>query len=264
MKVYILVDSEGEACVTREPSRGTVYGTFQADYNRRRATAEASAAIEGARQAGATEILLHDAGFIRGATPPGLTLYYDDLPRGIKIALGGVPIDSAVDSTFDAAFLIGHHAMAGVQDGVMAHTFSSVTIKDYWLNGKRIGEIALEALKIGTFGVPAVMVSADQAGCREAAEWLSPVELAPTKQGISTHAAISLHPADACDLICTKAAAGLKRLADFRPFTIPGPYELRVDCHTEEQARNRAAQKPSRQFVPPSSYIIRTDNPLDL
>ena len=61
--------------------------------------------------------------------------------------------------------------MAGVGDGVMAHTFSSAEIENMWLNGKRIGEIAIEALQIGIFGVPVVMVSADEAGCREAREW---------------------------------------------------------------------------------------------
>ena len=62
--------------------------------------------------------------------------------------------------------------MAGVEDGVMAHTFSSLAIENMWLNGARIGEIGMEALIFGAFDVPVVMVSGDEAGCQEAREWL--------------------------------------------------------------------------------------------
>ena len=262
MEVYIGVDSEGSACVVRERDPKTVYGTYQADYIRRRATQEAAAAVEGAREAGATDVLVHDIGFIRGATPVGLVLHYDDLPRGIRIALGGAPIKRVIDDSFDVAILLGHHARAGVEDGVMAHTFSSVAVENMWLNGRQIGEIAIEALQIGAFGVPVVMVSADEAGCREAIEWLGDVETAPTKKGLATHWAVSLHPQDACDLIRAKARAALERLHDFAPFTLDPPFELQVDCYTDEQARQRA-QKHGGAMIGPRSFLIRTDTPLD-
>jgi len=262
MKVYIGVDSEGSACVVRERDSRTVYGTWQAEYIRKRATEEAAAAAEGAREAGATDIVVHDIGFIRGASPVGLVLHYDDLPRGIRIGLGGAPIKEVIDSSFDAAMLIGHHAMAGVEEGVMAHTFSSVSIENMWLNGRRIGEIGVESLQIGAFDVPVAMVSADEAGCKEAQEWLGDVEVAATKRGLSTHHAISLHPADACDLIRGKARAALGRLGDFEPFRLPPPFELRTDCYTGEQARSRAAKKGG-VLVGPKSFVVRTDTPLD-
>ena len=86
MKLYIAVDTEGEACITRESSDTAAYGTFQAEYLRTVATREAAAAVEGAREAGADDIVVHDSGFIRGVTPIGMVLRYDDLPRGIRIA----------------------------------------------------------------------------------------------------------------------------------------------------------------------------------
>ncbi len=263
MKVYIAVDSEGSACIVREKHPEMVYGPWQAEYIRKRATEEAAAAVEGAREAGATDILVHDVGFIRGYSPVGLVLYYDRLPRGVEIALGGAPIKDVVDESFDAAMLLGHHAMAGTSDGVLAHSFSSAAIEKMMLNGRPVGEIALEALQIGHFGVPLAMVSADEAGCREALHWLGDVEVAPTKRGLSTHQAISLHPDDACDLIRSRAQAALERLKDFRPFALPPPYQLRTDCFTEDQARARAERKGA-EFIPPRSYVIRTDNCLDL
>ena len=263
MKVYIGVDSEGSACVVRERDPETVYGTFQAEYIRKRATEEATAAVEGVRQAGATEILVHDIGFIRGWTPVGLVLHYDSLPRGIHIGLGGAPIKQVIDSSFDAAILLGHHAMAGVEDGVMAHTFSSAAIQGMWLNDRPIGEIGIEALQIGAFGVPVVMVSADEAGCREAKEWLDDVEVAPTKRGLATHWAVSLHPADACDLIREKAEAALGRLDDFNPLRMAPPFELRIECFTEEQAEAWAAKKGGT-VTGERELVVHADDPLDL
>ncbi len=261
MKVYILTDSEGEACVTREKDPVNVYGPWQAEYIRKRATAETTAAVEGAREAGATDILVHDCGFIRGVTPGGLILHYDNLPRGIRIAIGGAAMQRVIDPSFDAAIFLGHHSMAGTEDGVMAHTFSSAEIENMWLNGKKIGEIAVEALQFGIFGVPVVMVSADEAGCREAQEWLGDVEVAPTKKGLGMHQAISLHPADADDLIREKTKAALGRLSDFKPFKIAPPFELQVDCFTEEQAQWRA-QLEGSELIGPKSVVLRTDTPL--
>lgn len=262
MKVYIAVDSEGSACIVGQATEGVGYGTWEAEYTRTRATQEAAAAVEGVRKAGADEVLVHDAGFIRGHTPMGQVLHYDQLPRGIRIGLGGAPIKRVIDESFDAAILLGHHAMAGTEGGVMAHTFSSVTIQRMVLNGREIGEIGVEALQIGHFGVPVVMVSADEAGCREAREWLGDVEVAPTKRGLDMHQAISLQPEDACDLIREKARTALQRVGDFAPLTLDPPYECRTDCFTEEQARARAKVKGG-EFVAPRSYVVRSDSPLD-
>jgi len=263
MKVYIAVDTEGEACVVRERGPGGRWGTYQAEFIHAQATREAAAAVEGARAAGATEILVHDSGFVRDYSPIGLNLHYDKLPRGVRIAVGFNYSKTLVDESFDAAFLLGHHAMAGVQGGVMAHTFSYVTIKRMILNGREIGEIGLEALQLGAFGIPVALVSADEAGCREAREWLGDVEVAPLKRGLATHSAISLHPADACDLIRERAAAALRRLEDFKSFRMEPPMELRVDCNTEEQARTRA-ERAGGELVDEASYVIRAEDPLDL
>ena len=263
MKVYIFVDSEGQACITREPHPETVYGTFQGEYNRRRATDETIAAVEGARAGGASEVIVHDAGFIRAHTPMSLTLFYEDLPRGIRIVMGPSPLKQVAPEGFDAAFLIGTHARAGTPDGVMAHTFSSVTIRHMTLNGTSVGEIELHALQFGAFGIPVAMVAGDEAGCREATACLGDVELAPVKRGLSTHSAVSLHPRDADDLIHGAAQAAMQRVADFKPYERPGPYELHVDCNTAEQARVRAERKGGT-FIEPASYVVRSDTPLNL
>ena len=131
-----------------------------------------------------------------------------------------------------------------------------------WLNGKRIGEIGMEALIFGTFDVPVVMVSGDEAGCQEALAWLGNVEVAPVKKGLGTHWAISLHPADADDLIREKTKVALQRLDEFEPFKVPPPLELRVDCYTQEQALERFSREQDADLIGPKSFLVRADSPI--
>ena len=262
MKLYICVDSEGQGAITREKDPVSVYGPWQAEYNRRRATDETTACVEAARDAGADEIIVHDCGFIRGVTPGGLTLLYDELPRGVKIVMGGAGLLSVIDETFDGVILLGHHAMAGTTNGVMAHTFSSAEIADMRLNGRSIGEIAMEALQFGSVGVPVIMVSGDDKACNEAVEWLGHIETAPVKNGLGTHQALSLHPRDADDLIRDKTVAAIERLGEYSPFTIPPPYALEVECFTEEIADHRATL-PLTERTGPRTVVLKTDNVLD-
>ena len=263
MKVYIAMDSEGSACVVGDARPDGRTGPWQFEYARRRITEEAAAAVEGARQAGATDIVVHDVGFMRGHAPGGLIMHYDELPRGIRIALGVAPIKSVCDTTFDAAFLIGHHARAGVPTGVMAHSFSMVSIDRITLNGREIGEIGIESLQIGAFGVPVVFVGADEDGTREAREWLGDIEVAATKKGLGYHGAVSLHPADACDLIRSCAARAIERLDEFKPLHIAPPYEMEIVTRSEEAAEMRVKRHGAKR-VGPRTVIKRTNDPLEL
>ncbi len=64
--------------------------------------------------------------------------------------------------------MLGFHAMMGTPDGVLCHTQSSKTENRYWYNGVESGELAQSAAIAGYYGVPAIMVSGDEATCREA------------------------------------------------------------------------------------------------
>ena len=258
MRVYILVDSEGEAGISREKDEKSVYGPWQAEFIRDQATRDASAAARAAQTAGAKEIVIHDVGYIRGVSPMGLVLHYERLPRGVKIAHGLVAIHEVAANGFDAAMLIGHHAMAGTPDGVMAHTFSSAAIENMWLNGGRIGEIGIEAIVLGAYGIPVIMVSGDEAACREAKTFLGRVALAPVKKGFNAHGAISLHPEDAGELIYQTALKALGKYKDYKPLIKSPPYELRVDCYTQKQAKVRSERKGGI-LLNLKSYLIKTN-----
>ena len=125
-----------------------------------------------------------------------------------------------------------------------------VSIDRITLNGREIGEIGIESLQSGAFGVPVVFVGADEDGTREAREWLGDIEVAATKKGLGYHGAVSLHPADACDLIRSCAARAIERLDEFKPLHIAPPYEMEIVTRSEEAAEMRVKRHGAKRVGP--------------
>ena len=67
----------------------------------------------------------------------------------------------------DAALLVGMHAMAGTADGVMNHTVSGTGWREVRFNGRAVGEVGINAALCGAWGCPVLMVTGDEAVCRE-------------------------------------------------------------------------------------------------
>ena len=221
MKVYISVDFEGGAAIVGERGQ-TLTASKQYELARRVLTGETNAAIDGALATGATDIIVNDC---HGG---GLNLLYEDLRPEARVLLG-VPRPRrfwALESS-DAMFLVGYHPMAGTARGVLAHSYSSVSIQNMWLNGRRIGEIGLDAALAGQLGVPVVLVTSCTAGCAEAADFIPGVETVATKEGLGRNCALSHHPQRARELIQQGAERALRRRAEIEPFVAGPPYLLR-------------------------------------
>ncbi len=79
-------------------------------------------------------------------------------------------------------------------DGVLNHTQSSKTENRYWYNGVESGEIAQLAIIAGCYDVPVIMVTGDEAVCREARKLFGDsIVTVPVKKGINREAAV-LYP----------------------------------------------------------------------
>ena len=72
----------------------------------------------------------------------------------------------------DAALFVGMHAMAGTRDGVLAHTVSGSSWWRLRFNGVEVGETGINAALCGTWGCPVLLVTGDEAACREGKELL--------------------------------------------------------------------------------------------
>lgn len=253
LKVYISVDMEGiGGLVSGEETSpaGRDYGLF-----RQLMTEETNAAIEGALQAGATEIVVRDA---HGSALNILPNLLNPEARLIREWSQG-PLDmmEGIDRTFDAVFLVGYHAQAGTPDAVLAHTVTG-TVYDLKLNGKAVPELGLNAAIAGYFGVPVALVTGDLATTRQAAEVLGDVTTVAVKEGIGK-AAKMLHPEKARKLIKTAAAEALKDLPRYRPFKLTAPVTMEITFTREELAAKASMVPGARRTGNRSAAFTHQD-----
>lgn len=223
MKVYISCDMEGISGVVS--SEQTRMGNKEYERARKLMTEEVNAAIEGALEGGATEIVVNDAHgegrniLIEGLNPQAQLVSGRPTPLGMM---------QGIDGTFDAAFFIGYHAQAGTKDGVLAHTWSSGRIHQVAINGEPVGETGLNAALAGYFGVPTVLVSGDRCLVEEATALLGPgLETVVVKEGYGRQAARSLPPSFVHQLLREGAVKGLEKGG--KPFRVSPPLTLTVD-----------------------------------
>lgn len=220
MHVLISVDMEGISgvvAVDHVRSEHQEYERF-----RKLMTAEANAAIEGALEGGATRIVVNDS-------HAGMTnLLIENLhPRAELISGSPKPLEmmQGIGPDVDALFLIGYHGASGTAGAIMEHTWSR-RVLEAQLNGRRVGEVGLNAALAGSFGVPVVLVTGDQAVTEEARALLGDIETVAVKEGITRTAACCMHPETAHHLIRQAAARALRRKV--APWVIPSPITLRV------------------------------------
>lgn len=247
LKIYISIDMEGLTGVVSDQQLGPE--GFEYQRFRQFMTDELLAAIEGAREAGATEILVSDS------HGNGQNVLIDQLPDDIQIIRSWprpLGMMQGIDETFDGAVFIGYHSSTSNERGVRAHTMSSANITDVKLNGISVPEAGINAAIAGHFGVPVIMIAGDDAIVEETRALLGDVEGAVVKWAISFHSARTLTPAAGASLIREKVKTAVARIADFTPYRLDGditfdvslkhyrPVELlaylpiveRIDSHT--------------------------------
>lgn len=223
LKVYISADMEGVVgAVTGDQlgPTGFEYGRF-----RQLMTDEVNVAIEAAREMGATEILISDS------HGNGENLLIEQLPADVQLVRSWprpLMMMQGIDESFDAVLFIGYHASTTNTTGVRAHTMSSASLTAVRLNGVHMMEASINAAIAGDFGVPAVMISGDDAVVDEAHEIIGDMEGAVVKWNYGFHSARTLMPEAANEVIRDRVRAALGRLDDFQPYTMEGPIEVEV------------------------------------
>jgi len=221
LKVYISADMEGVAGTVSAEQLGPA--GFEYQRFREFMTAEVLAAIEGARAAGATEILVSDS------HGNGQNLLIERLPADVRVVRSWprpLMMMEGIDSTFGAVILVGYHAGTTSAGGVRAHTLSSAHYARVALNGTDVPEAGLSAAIAGHFGVPVVMISGDDVAVDEARRLLGDVEGAVVKRALGFHSAVTMTPAAAQALIRERARAGVVQRARVRPYVVPAPVRL--------------------------------------
>jgi D-amino peptidase len=232
LKVFISVDMEGISGIVH--SDQTTSGTAEYAAARRWMAQDVNAAVEGALEAGATEVVVNDShGSMRNIDP-------DDLhPRAILISGSPKPLSmmQGIDASFSACLLIGYHAKAGTEDAILDHTISSSVVRAIRVNGAELPELGLNAAIAGYYGVPVVLVSGDMAVCRQTGEILGKdVVTVAVKEAYGRLAAKLVPMGEARRMIKSGVKDALGKLALIKPFKIAPPYNFELAYHVSAQA----------------------------
>jgi D-amino peptidase len=231
MIVYVSIDMEGVAGIAtpNQVKRGSD------DYpaSRRLMTLEANAAVEGAFDGGAERVVVNDShGDMANLLPDELDVRAELVIGSPKV--GGSMVEG-LDGGFDIALFVGYHAGAGVEGGVLAHTYSGAGFYDVRLDGRSATETELNAHLAAAHDVPVGLVTGDDKICALAEERLPGVRTVAVKRGHSSAVAASLHPQVACERIREAAAAAVRAADGLEPLRDP-PGTIEVDLTTLAKA----------------------------
>lgn len=224
LKIYISADMEGVVGAVTSAQLGP--GGFEYQRFREFMTAEVNALIDGAMEAGATEIVVSDS------HGNGQNLLLERLPRDLVVIRSWprpLMMMEGIGESFDGAIFQGYHSSTTNPEGVRAHTMSSANLTAIRLNGTPMPEGGINAAIAGHFGVPVILVTGDDAAVEEVQEVVgNGMEGAVVKWNRSFHSARTLMPEAAYDLLRRKARDAVSRIDDFEPYRLKTPVRLEV------------------------------------
>lgn len=224
-KVYISVDMEGISGISGDDQVNAGAGEY--GRSRKLMAEDLNAAVRGALEAGATDILVNDShGGQRNLLP-------EDVHASVRLISHSFKrhgMMEGLDETFDAAIFVGYHAKADAPRGLFAHTGSGV-VRDLQINGRSVGEGGMNAALAAWFGVPVVMVTGDDTAVAEVKESV------PTVRGVVVKRAINM------------------RAVELKPLQ-----QARQEIQQAAREAVSAAKKPAPQRSGPFRVLMRFRN----
>jgi D-amino peptidase len=259
VRVQIISDMEGVAGIVN--SEQTNGGATMYDEGRRLYTEEINAAVRGAKSAGATEIVVMDhhgagGGWSFNSLVPDLL----DPACEYVVQKEWTEYTGFLEEGVDACLLVGMHAMAGTADGVMNHTVSSRTWQNVWFNGTLVGETGINAAFCGNWGCPVLLVTGDQAACREGRALLGEaLTTVAVKQGLGEQSARNVAPLRARELIEAGARSALADLKAVPPYDPGRPCEILVEFKSTG-ATEGLRYRHGVEILDPRKIVSRADD----
>ena len=229
-RVFISIDMEGISSVVSwaEVDRNN----SEYAHVRKILASDLNAAIEGALEAGAKEIVVSDAhGGMRNLRP-------EEVHEAAHLIRGSPKPNSMMEGIkegYDSAMYVGYHSMKGTENGICAHTISGSAVQAVYINGRETGEFGLNSALAGRYGVPSVFLAGDYAATIEAGAFVPGITTAAVKWAVGRYSAKCLHPNEAAKLIKKKAKEALTK--DYpTPRMVDSPVEVKVKLGTSTMA----------------------------
>lgn len=231
MKVMISTDMEGVSGVV--DYEHVFPGNVLYEEARHWFTADVNAAVQGALDGGATEIVVTDAHSMRP------NLVYSELHPAADYIVGGRGADrpmlvmESMDESYDLALLVGMHAAAHYDGGIISHSYHLPT--NFWevrINDMPVGEPEIATALAGSFGVPCGLITGDDVTVNEYRKIVPNAESVIVKWALDRTAARCLSLEKTGKLIRAGAKRALERAAEkeFKPWTFEAPYTLEITC----------------------------------
>jgi D-amino peptidase len=259
LKVFISADMEGISGIVHGDQ--TTPGTPEYADGRKWMAEDVNAAVAGALEAGATEVVVNDShGSMRNINP-------DDLhPRAILISGSPKPLSmmQGIDASFAACLFIGYHAKAGTEDAILDHTISGSVVRAIKVNGVELPELGLNAAIAGYYGIPVIFISGDTAVCRQAGEVLGKdVVAVAVKEAFGRLAAKLVPMAEARRMITAGVKDALAELGKIKPFKMAAPFRFELGYHVSAQADMGAMLLPNVKRQDARTLVFTADDFID-
>jgi D-amino peptidase len=222
MKVFISADIEGVTTSTFVEEGNPSHPSYA--LHAKQMTEEVLAVIQGAKDAGATEITVKDAHAVGGnidptRMPSGVTLIRNTTGHPYLMVYG-------IDKSYDAAMFVGYHSAAGREGNPLSHTLSGrhIYIK---INGETASEFMLYSYACALEGVPTVFLSGDKMLCDDSSQLHPKLITCPVKDGLGA-ASRNYSVEDTLKSLRELSAKALRQDFGGAPAKLPGHYDVEI------------------------------------
>ena len=261
VKVFIVSDMEGVSGIVKWQQTDGVKEKRAYHEGRELYTEEINAAVRGAKSAGADEIVVMDC---HGAGEEWTfnSLIPDKLDPSCEYVVQNdwTEYTELLEQGCDAALFVGMHAKAGTPDGVLAHTVSGQSWRELKFNGTSVGETGINAALCGNWNCPVLLVTGDEAVCREAKELLGDaLTTVAVKKGLGQFSARQLPALKAREVIEEGAKKALEDLKAVKPYDPGRPCEILIEFHTPSRLVEYSNRKGTEQ-VDEHTLVSRADD----
>jgi D-amino peptidase len=222
-RILIVTDLEGAGGINN-PDEQLLPGQRRYMESRKILTGEINAAVAGALAAGAIQVDIWDG------HDGSRMLSIDEIHRAARL-IQGKPTPAnyyMAPKSHDGVMFIGQHAMAGAKDAILAHS-QSFNIRRITLNGMEVGELGQIAAIAGQFGIPVIMLSGDEAACREMRELQPRARTVAVKWLAGKASSLSLSHEEAERQIREAALQAVTHAEEYPPWKVTVPVELVIE-----------------------------------
>lgn len=264
MKLYIVADMEGATGIVHRDQLVAEGGApFQAGC--RLLTGDVNAVVEGAVSEGVTEVVVSEG----HANMRNIVI--EELHEAARLVKGPATFANkplcqvqGLDESFQLAAFVGFHSRAGTPRGLLSHTWAGAIVHEITLDGRVVGETAINAAICGAYGVPVGLVCGADDVAAEARADLGDVEVGVTKKALGFNLAECWGPKATRKVLFEAGARAVRRAKGgaLQPVRHGDPVVAELETHRREMA-DKMALVPGLERVGERRVRVRTKDVRD-